>query len=175
MTIRRLRLPTTSVLACLLVVGSGVASARAAQLSSSDKAFLTDTAEGAQYELAIAKLAAQQSTRDDVKSYAQTVVSDHDTMNSQLAALAQQNGVTLPDRMTAARQRDYDRLKAMSGNGFDAAYVQATKQVNQSDTRTEAKELRSTKNADVKRFVTELKATDAKHDALAQKLQQAAS
>ena len=147
--------------------------AQAASLSSTDRDFLVSTAQGATYELAVAKLAQTRGTRSDIKSYANTMITDHKSLNPELDQLAKQNGIDLPTTMTSAKQRSYDRLKSLDGKAFDTAFVKDEAQDNGDDVATEQKEIASTGNASVKAFVEKLKQTDTKHAEIGKTLQQA--
>ena len=84
---------------CFKALGAGVAIcctiglitpiAQAASLSSADQTFMVSTARGATYELAMAKLALAKATRSDIKSYAHTMISDHESLNPELHQIAQ--------------------------------------------------------------------------------------
>ena len=163
-------LSTSAAAFCAIVLAAPIA--QAAPLSSTDRAFLVSTAQGATYELAVAKLALTKSTRSEVKSYAQTMISDHDSLNPELHQLANQNGIDLPTTMTDEKQRSYDHLKSLDGKAFDAAFVKDEAKDNGDDVATEQKEISSTDNASVKAFVSKLKRNDDKHAKIGKSLQQ---
>ena len=166
---------TTLFTAALLCCGFGLvtSSALAASLSSTDHDFLVSTAQGATYELATAKLALTKATRSDIRSYARTMITDHESLNPKLHHLATQNGVDLPTTMTDEKQQSYDHLKSLDGQAFDTAFVKDEAQDNQSDVGTEQKEIDSTDNGSLKSFVAQLKRYDTKHARLGEALQQA--
>ena len=154
-------------------IGLAAPTAQAASLSPTDHAFLVSTAQGATYELAVAKLALTKGTRNDIKSYAHTMITDHDSLNPELDQLAKQNGIDLPTTMTDAKQQSYNHLKALHGKAFDTAFVNDEAKDNGNDVATEQKEIASTDNASVKAFVNKLKQTDDKHAKTGELLQQA--
>lgn len=65
------------------------------ELQYSDKRFLTKASEDNQKEIAFAQLAAQQASNDQVRSFAQQLVTDHQQVASELTQLAQNKGVEL--------------------------------------------------------------------------------
>ena len=158
----RLQALATSVALCC-GIGFLSPAAHAASLSSTDRDFLLSTAQGATYELAAAKLALTKTTRDDIKSYAQTMINDHESLNPKLHQLAKENGVTLPTTMTSDKQKSYDQLKGMNGKDFDTAFVKDEAEDNGSDVASERKEIDSTSNPSVKAFVEQMKQSDTKH------------
>ena len=157
-----------------LLCGSLLAAvgARAASLSSADHDFLVNTAQGATYELAVAKLALTKNTSPAIGSYAQTMISDHRSLNRRLHQVAQQNGVSLPTTMTDDKRQSLDHLRGLNGEQFDAAFVQDEADDNKNDTATEQKEIDTTDNAQVKTLVQHLQAADAKHAKIGETLQQ---
>ncbi len=157
----------------VLLYGIGAAPASAASLSSADRDFLMNTAQGTTYELAAAKLAKTKATRGDIKSYAQTMIDDHETLNPKLHALAKENGVDLPTTMTADKQKSYDHLESLNGTAFDTAFVKAEAKDNADDLQTEQKEIDTTDSAPMKALVEQLKQSDTKHAEIGKTLQQA--
>ena len=152
-------------------VGYASTSARAASLSATDRDFLVSTAQGATYELATAKLALTKATRPDIKSYAHTMIADHQSLNQKLHQVARQNDVDLPTTMTSDKQHDYDSLEGLDGTAFDTAFVQAEVADNRNDVATEQKEADTTDNAQIKSFVERLQRADTKHAKLGEALQ----
>ena len=171
---RHRELAMITVMSCgLACVPLGArAGARAASLSDADRDFLVSTAQGATYELAVAKLALTRNTTADIKNYARTMVSDHESLNPRLHQVAQQNNVQLPTTMTNDKRQSLDRLRALNGREFDAAFVSDEADDNRNDTATEQKELDTTDNAQVKALVTRLQAADAKHARIGETLKQ---
>lgn len=165
----------TLAMSAVLCCGIGFVSpaALAASLSSSDHDFLVSTAQGATYELAVAKLALTKATRSDIKNYAHTMITDHKSLNPKLHHLAKHNGVDLPTTMTDEKQQSYDHLKSLDGKAFNTAFVKNEAQDNQNDVATEQKEIDSTDNTSLKSFVEKLKQSDTKHAKLGEALQQA--
>ena len=70
--------------------------AATAQLNSVDRQFVSAAASGGIAEVQTAQLAEQQSSKSQVKSFAQKMIDDHTKANQQLASLASQMGVTPP-------------------------------------------------------------------------------
>lgn len=76
-------------------------------------------------EVDAAKLALQQSTSDSVKTFAQMMIDDHTSAQTELAFIAQQEGVTLPDSSDDAHRMFKQRLMMVQGNTFDSALCKA--------------------------------------------------
>jgi putative membrane protein len=78
-------------------------------------------------EIKMGKLAQQNGT-DRIKSYAQTLVQDHQAADDQVKQLAQQKHVTLSDtpknpKMQEHEKKMTDRLNSLKGAQFDRAFV----------------------------------------------------
>ena len=157
---------TTLSLAALLAAAVPAMAA----ISSSDRAFLTKDVQGSNYELALAQLAAQKATNDQIKSYAQKVASDHEQANPQLQQLAQSKGVTPPQGMDSNDQTRLAGMQNLQGNDFDRAFVKEAKRINAEDKRDSAKEQRTTRDPDIRAFLKRFASMDAEHDQAAKAL-----
>ena len=146
-----------------------------AAVSASDRSFLQHEAQGAAYELALAQLAAQKATRDDVKNYAQQIISDHEQANAALGQLAQSKGVPLPKDLSSDDQTRLAGLQNLQGNDFDRSFVKEAVRINQEDKRDFAKEAKTTHDPEVRAYVKQFSAVDQKHAAEARQLQKSAS
>ena len=146
-----------------------------AAVSSADRSFLQHESQGASYELALAQLAAQKATRDDVKSYAQEVIADHDQANAALTQLAQSKGVSLPTGMSSDDQTRLAGLKNLQGQDFDRSFVREAVRVNAEDKRDFSKEAKATHDPEIRAYVKQFSAMDRKHAAGAKQLQRPAS
>ncbi len=135
-----------------------------AAVSTADRSFLIHEAQGGAYELAIAQLATQKATHDDIKAYAQRIVADHEQGNKALQQLAQSKGVSLPTGMTHDEQTRFAGLQNLQGTDFDRAYVKAAVRINAEDRRDFANEAKTTHDADIHAYVQRFAAMDAEHE-----------
>ena len=69
-----------------------------------------------------AKLAVSKASREDVKSYAQKLVHDHEDYNAALEKLGKDEGVILPTDPDAADKAHMTDLEKLNGKAFDALY-----------------------------------------------------
>jgi putative membrane protein len=98
----------------------------AAGLTDSEIAHVAYTA--GQIDVDAARLALQKSTNADVKSFANDILRDHQSVNTQALALLKKLNVTPADNdtskslATAAAAKNAE-LSALSGAAFDRAYV----------------------------------------------------
>ncbi len=156
----------TGVAASLSLI-SVAAQARA---NDADRTFLNQDVQGGRYELALAKLGATKATKANIRSYSQMVVRDHQTANAMLMRLVKQEGVNPPAGMTADDQKMLTKLRGMSGNNFDRAYVDEMNRINAEDKQAADKEKASTNEPAIKSYISRFADTDAKHLQMAQKL-----
>jgi putative membrane protein len=93
------------------------------QLSTFDRQFMTKAAQGGMAEVELSRLALQRSKSNQVKQFAQRMITDHTQANAQLMQLAQQKGVRVPRTLDAQHQQIRARLQRLSGNNFDREYM----------------------------------------------------
>lgn len=129
-----------------------IASAHA-DISKKDHEFLNKAAVGGLYEVAAGKLAQEKAATQGVKSYAATLVKDHDAANEELKSLAGSKGVTLPTALPAARQSRLDKLS--KAKNFDKEFV---KEIGLDDHKTDIalfeRASKSADDGDIKAFAT---------------------
>ncbi len=106
----------------------------AGKLSAADKTFMMNAAKGGMMEVEWGKLAAQNGQNADVKKFGNRMVTDHSKANSELMALAKEEGVALPgakspgkwksdkdymDMMVKDHQADLAEFQKEAQNGTD--------------------------------------------------------
>jgi len=105
--------------------GMGTPSAmagRSTRLSSADRHFVTEAAQGGMAEVQLGSLASKKGSNSGVKAFGQRMVQDHSKANQELMKLATQKGVPLP-KSIGKHQAIYNRLSRLSGAAFDSAYM----------------------------------------------------
>jgi putative membrane protein len=76
-------------------------------------------------EIQLGQMAAQQATSDDVKAFAQQMVTDHTKANEELKPIAQQLGIQEPTQLDSKHQKLADKLAKAQGADFDRQYMEA--------------------------------------------------
>lgn len=90
----------------------------------SERAFVTKALEGGEAEVQLGQLAEQKSQSNDVKQFAQKMVSDHSQMGDKwLKPVAQQLGVSQPKGPSKKDKKEIARLEGLSGEDFDREYI----------------------------------------------------
>ena len=97
----------------------------AGSTASTDKTFIMNAAEGSMAEIDLSKIALKKSKNDDVKTYAQQMITDHTKLIADMKPFADQMGVQPPTKLNATHQQEAQRLSSMSGEKFDKEYITA--------------------------------------------------
>ena len=132
-------------------------------LSSSDKKFMTEAAQGGLAEVQLGQLASQRGSSDAVKQYGQHMVDDHTPVNDQLKQLAIQKGVTLPTTIGRKNQQVKQRLSKLSGTNFDRQYLNQMLQDHEKDVAAFKSEAQKGQDPDVKAFAAQALPTLQEH------------
>lgn len=137
--------------------------------SSSDMTFAADAARGGLAEVELGQLALQNASSQQVKQFAQRMVSDHTQANEELMQTAKSENLNLPMQVDEKQKTEIDRLRGLSGSAFDSAYMQHMVQDHQKDVAEFRKEAEGGNNPGLKSFALKYLPT------LQQHLQQAQS
>lgn len=90
---------------------------------SPDKAFVLSAADGGMLEVKLGQLATKNATMAKCKEFGKMMVTDHTKVNDELKALAQKKDITIPTKLSTAKQQMYDSLAAMKGEKFDMVFM----------------------------------------------------
>lgn len=161
-----MKLPGWSLVAIALASPVAV-SARVAPV---DRMFLEKTSQGADFEIALARMAVAGATHPEVRAYAQRIVKDHEQANTVLRQLLKAEGVAVPARMTAPDIARLSQLKSLKGAAFDKRYIAEVTRINMADEQDSAKESRMTKDAQIKAYLKRFSQMDAEHKRMGDQL-----
>ena len=90
-----------------------------------DSSFLTSASQANLAEIEAGRLAVSMSTKDAVKQIGQMMVNDHTIAQNELAALAQNQNITLPTETDGEHKNMIDQLSKLSGTAFDSSYLRS--------------------------------------------------
>jgi putative membrane protein len=96
---------------------------QAGQPSPIDKMFVKNAMQGNMAEVQLAQLTLQKTTNDQVKQFAQRMVTDHTKLNEQMKPVAQQLGVQAPTEISKKDKKTLAGLQGLSGPAYDQAYI----------------------------------------------------
>jgi putative membrane protein len=120
------RMTVTAATGLGLTLALLAAQATTAQQSAgpvTDNEFVAKAAIGGSTEVALGKLALRQASSQDVKTFAQQMVTDHTAANKELLTLAGQKQIPVPRAIDAKHQEAVDKLGKLQGAEFDKAYA----------------------------------------------------
>lgn len=109
----------------LISVGacSGTSRSTAQTAGNPDRFFITSAGLANLAEIRTGQLATERATNPEVRRYAQTMIEQHRKANQELADLARQKGIDLPDRVDEAHAIDATHLTNVSAADFDREYM----------------------------------------------------
>lgn len=128
-------------------------------LSASDRAFMKAAAKGGELEVAMGKVAAQNATNADVKSFGERMVTDHSKANEELKSIAEKKGVTLPTKKPTEKWTS------------DKAYIESMVKDHEKDLAEFQKEASETNDPDLKQFAEQTSKLVQEHLDLAKNTQ----
>jgi putative membrane protein len=119
-----------------------------------DAKFLATAAEINLEEIKLGQLAQQKSTMKDVKELGKMIETDHSKNMKILTKLAKKESIALPSSLTAKGNEAYKKLSKLSETSFDKEYCDMMVSGHKGAISEYEKEIKETKNSDIKAFAT---------------------
>jgi putative membrane protein len=135
--------------------GGTMAVTSTAPLSKSDQDFAMKAAAGGQMEVDLGQIASSKATSNDVKDFANRMVTDHGKAGDELKSLASQKGLTLPATPSAEETKTSNDLGKKTGAAFDKAYMSDMVKDHEKDAKEFEKASKSVKDPDLKNWATQ--------------------
>jgi putative membrane protein len=88
-----------------------------------DTEFAVTAADGGMLEVQLGELAKTKATSQEVKAFADMMVTDHTKANEELKSLAAKKNITLPTTLSDKSRKSYEDLSKKTGKEFDEAYA----------------------------------------------------
>jgi len=88
-----------------------------------DKAFITDAMKGDNSEIALGMLAEKMGSTEQVRNFGTVLKSDHSNAKKEVARLATKYDVKVTEDMTDEAKQEMQKLRALSGQGFDREFA----------------------------------------------------
>jgi putative membrane protein len=139
----------------MLLVAAASTSYADNTFSAADKAFVAKVSQGGMFEVELAKVAETKATTQDLQDQANTEEHDHTLVGNKLKSIMEANGMEFPTALNAEFQARLDKLSALSGAAFDAAYLHAMEQIHHIDGAAFQQESIGGSNPDLKAFAAE--------------------
>ncbi|WGQ10667.1 DUF4142 domain-containing protein [Pedobacter gandavensis] len=92
-------------------------------LNGDEKVFTISAATGGRMEVELANLAIKKTKEKSVKEFAQMMLKDHNMINQELSAIANQKGLKLPEALPEKVAADLVMLNTLADRAFDVQYM----------------------------------------------------
>ncbi len=132
--------------------------AKAGTLSSADKAFIKDAAEGGMMEVAMGRVAEKNATDSEAKNFGARMVKDHSKANEELKAIAKEENVEWPAEKEAGKWKS------------DKGYMDAMVKDHEKDLAAFEKEAKNGSDPKVKSFADKTAKTVREHLEMAKEI-----
>ena len=123
--------------------------------TENDAEFVVEAADGGMFEVQAAELAIKTSPSDEVKKFAQMILKDHSTANTELKAIAEKKNITLPIALSDDKQKKYDDLADKAGEEFDKAYCKLMVDDHEKDVKEFKKQAEKGEDPELKSWAAE--------------------
>jgi len=115
--------PKTVLFLSLAGMSGATMAAAAEDTPPAPAVFVKKAALDGMTEVELGKIALNKSQNDQVRDFAQRMVTDHGKANDELASLAKSKGIDAPKKLDAEHEAMVKKLDAQSGAAFDADYA----------------------------------------------------
>ena len=169
-----MKLNGTAFASCLCCVLAAFPLMSQAQNSASaaDKHFVTEALKGGMAEVKLGQLASEKGNSADVKEFGQKMVEDHTKLGDKMKSVATDIGVMPPTMISAKDEALEAKLKTLSGDAFDKAYIRAMVKDHQADLADFNKEIAGGSSPAVKDAATQGEEVITNHLHMIQKIAQ---
>ena len=139
-----------------------------------DQSFVTKAMQGGEAEVELGKLAQEKSQSQDVKQFAQKMVSDHSQMGEKwFKPVAKQMGVDEPKGPSKKDKKLIEKLQGLSGSEFDTEYIQAMVKDHKEDLKEFQSEAQAAQDPNVKMIAEQGQKVISQHLQLIEQIAQA--
>lgn len=128
-----------------------------------DQQFIDMAAQTDMLEAHLGQMAANQAASQDVKDYAQMLVTDHTNDYQQLGAMAAKDSLTVPQGLDAGHNKMIDPFNKLNGKAFDQRYIHEMIEGHTKAISVYTKESGDAQNGDVKSYAAATLPTLQKH------------
>ena len=143
--------------------------------SDAAQVFVNKAGVGGMFEVETSRLALDKARREDVKDFAQKMVTDHGQANEELKTVADQIGTKVPEKMDPSHQAKFNKLKSATGPGFDTAYINAQTEAHREAVTLFDRYAKAGDNAELKAFASKTLPVLQGHEAHVKELKTSSS
>jgi putative membrane protein len=138
-------------------------STKIAHVDTGDAAFAAKAAAGGMTEIALSKAAVQQATSQQIKDFANMMVTDHTAAGQKLSSIAKAKGMALPVGPDSTQQNMINDIAKKTGKDFDKAYVNQMVKDHEATVDMFKKAQTTVKDTSLKSFITNTVPVIQKH------------
>jgi putative membrane protein len=124
-------------------------------VSVSDQEFLDKALLSGLMEVQTSGIVITKSQNEEVRGFAQKMISDHSRANKEMKELGRENNVALTGGTSIEQQNEMNELSKLSGAAFDKEYVKRMVAAHEKDVAEFQKQADIGTNADLKKFAAE--------------------
>jgi putative membrane protein len=163
-------------LAVILASAAGLALAggdkdKADMQPLTNTSFVTKAVQANLAEVEMSKLALSKTQDEQVRSFAQRMVQDHEKASAELKPIARKHGIQVPAKVDEKHAKKLESLKAKNGAAFDAEYSKLMMKDHDKAVRLFTKASQETQlHADLRNFATKTLPTLQSHHQMANRL-----
>ena len=138
--------------------------------TGADTAYIRQAIGGNFTEVGLGRLAESRAADSAVKEFAERMISEHNSMNEQWAALARKNGMKITVDFSPAGKQSAERLEDLSGAAFDQSYMAEMIRHHEQDLAAFQRMAASARSPEVRQLASSGVPTIREHLALAQQV-----
>jgi putative membrane protein len=120
-----------------------------------DQKFLEKAMESNIAEIQMGRLALEKSTGEQVRHFAIQMTEDHGKMLDDFKQSVQGLNIPVPEEPSKGALKTIDKLKGLSGDAFDQAYIKEVVKAHKEDDKAFKEEARNTTSPQLKEMVTQ--------------------
>jgi putative membrane protein len=140
------------------------------QIAKRENDFFKDAATSDMLEIESSQLALERARSEQVRDFAQMMISDHTNVRAEMRMLTAQKDVELPKQMGKKNQAIVEELRQTSGRDFDRAYMQAQVTAHQEAINRYQAAAHNADDRDLKRLAQNTLPTLREHLRMAQRI-----
>ncbi len=144
-------------------LGGTLAFSQAMAGANSDQQFVDKAAQIDMTEAHLGQVAADKASAQDVKDFAQMLVTDHTNDYTQLGMVASKAGLTVPKGIDAQHNKMMAPLEKLKGAAFDRQFAREMVSGHEKAIAEYKKEAADSQNADLKAYANQTLPTLEKH------------
>ena len=146
--------------------------ADAADVTSADQAFVREAYQNGLAEVRLGELGKDKTANADLKAFAERLVAEHGKANAELKTLAETKGLSLTSTPGVATLAQVKILDGKAGAEFDRTFAAVAVRDHQNAVTAFEKAGNTTKDSEVRAYITKTLPTLKEHLTLAQSLQE---